>query len=360
MLEPCRQGLSPELPAGIQCTRCWMKTGFGDGDIDGEAEAAMTEAQLERAYNLSMWAGHFQSAHLPLDRLTYPVVLTFENFPEVRRAPMKLRWFHRGTTHDWALAHHNFDTNTSAGQLESVKNTSVKSKRNKEAQPYVAENQPSMLARLRGVVKYNYHNFDKESFWQHQQHGLGKPTARPTSSLASHTRLRGSLANKKYLGDNRVEGVSDASTTLPALQMRMCQSLSSPPCRTGEDVALAQNAQSLGRMSDLNQLEAEINPSPTQSDEPTPSTPGGFPDNGKTWDRAVEHLSNATFGEPISAETVATPDAELVEKYEKTAATLKEFIDATIQGAAKWDEVRVGCAEVREAVVEIKPNLKRE
>jgi hypothetical protein len=56
MLEPRRQGLSPELLAGIQCARCWMKAGFGDSD--GEAEAAMTEAQLERAYNLSTWAGH--------------------------------------------------------------------------------------------------------------------------------------------------------------------------------------------------------------------------------------------------------------------------------------------------------------
>jgi hypothetical protein len=56
MLEPRRQGLSPELLAGVQCVRCWMKAGFGDSD--GEAEAAMTEAQLERAYNLSMWAGH--------------------------------------------------------------------------------------------------------------------------------------------------------------------------------------------------------------------------------------------------------------------------------------------------------------
>jgi len=52
MLEPRRQGLSPELLADIQCVRCWTKAGFGDSD--GEAEAAMTEAQLERAYNLSM------------------------------------------------------------------------------------------------------------------------------------------------------------------------------------------------------------------------------------------------------------------------------------------------------------------
>jgi hypothetical protein len=58
MLEPRRQGLSLELLAGIQCARCWMKAGFRDSD--GEAEAAMTEAQLEHAYNLSMWAGHYK------------------------------------------------------------------------------------------------------------------------------------------------------------------------------------------------------------------------------------------------------------------------------------------------------------
>jgi hypothetical protein len=55
----------------------------------------------------------------------------------------------------------------------------------------------------------------------------------------------------------------------------------------------------------------------------------------------------------------AAPDAELVEKYEKTVATLEEFIDAAIQGAEKWGEVREVCAEVHETVVEIKTNLKR-
>jgi hypothetical protein len=51
LLEPRRRGLRPELLAAIQCVRTWLRAGFGD--VNSDAEAILTDEEIERLYELS-------------------------------------------------------------------------------------------------------------------------------------------------------------------------------------------------------------------------------------------------------------------------------------------------------------------
>jgi hypothetical protein len=52
LLEPRRQGISPELLAAIQCVRRWQKAGYGTARA---SDHVVTDLQLEELYALCEW-----------------------------------------------------------------------------------------------------------------------------------------------------------------------------------------------------------------------------------------------------------------------------------------------------------------
>jgi hypothetical protein len=55
LLEPRRQGISPELLAAIQCNRRWIRAGFGGGK---ELDRGPTNEQLGAEYGIDTWDSH--------------------------------------------------------------------------------------------------------------------------------------------------------------------------------------------------------------------------------------------------------------------------------------------------------------
>jgi hypothetical protein len=55
LLEPRRRGISPELLAGIHCSRRWRKAGFGSSDEVDEMRGLINE-QLDAVYDMDSWA----------------------------------------------------------------------------------------------------------------------------------------------------------------------------------------------------------------------------------------------------------------------------------------------------------------
>jgi hypothetical protein len=52
LLEPCRQGISPELLAALHCTRRWRRAGFGA--YTGR-KGGLTDDQMDAVYKVNTW-----------------------------------------------------------------------------------------------------------------------------------------------------------------------------------------------------------------------------------------------------------------------------------------------------------------
>jgi hypothetical protein len=52
LLEPRRQGISPELLAAIQCNRRWIRAGFSSSE---ELDGGPTDEQLGAKYSMDTW-----------------------------------------------------------------------------------------------------------------------------------------------------------------------------------------------------------------------------------------------------------------------------------------------------------------